>query len=191
MAESNAAPIRIAVAALSLSFAGFVGLVGREWFTERAIVPTKGDVPTLGFGSTVYEDGTPVRMGDTITPVRAIQLAQSHISKDEAAFRASLPGVSLTQAEYDLYLDFTYQYGIGNWRASSMRRNLLETPAATPADIPGLYRAACDALLAYRFAGGYDCSTTINGKRNTRCWGVWDSQLKRHARCVAEQGGMQ
>lgn len=29
--------------------------------------------------------------------------------------------------------------------------------------------------------------TTINGQPNRRCWGVWERQLERHAKCLAEQ----
>ena len=175
MAERS--PTRIAVTLLGLSMAGFVAIVAREGYTDRAVIPTKGDVPTVGFGSTVREDGQRVKLGDTTTPVRALHAAQAHIRRDEAVFRASLPGVALTQGEYDLYLDFTYQYGNGNWQQSSMRRNLLV----------GDYRAACDALLRYRYSAGYDCSTVVNGKLNTRCGGVWTRQQERHAKCLAEQ----
>lgn len=169
--------VRIAVAALTLSFAGFMGIALREHYTDEAIIPTKGDVPTVGFGSTVHEDGSRVRMGDKTDPIRALVKVKAHIDREEQAFRDSLPGVKLTQGEYDLYMDFMYQFGIGNWRGSSMRRNLLA----------GEYVKACDALLLYRYSAGYDCSTTINGKRNKVCWGVWDGQLKRHATCMAEQ----
>lgn len=178
MTNSAGTPkIRILVAALALSAAGLLGIVTKEGYTERAVIPTKGDVPTLGYGSTVHEDGKRVRMGDTTTPVRALRTAQTHIARDEVQFRASLPGVKLTQGEYDLFLDFTYQYGIGNWRSSSMRGQLLS----------GRYAAACEALLRYRFAAGYDCSTMINGHPNKRCWGVWERQQARHAKCMAEQ----
>ena len=176
---SKSSPIRVIVAALSLSAAALIGMVVNEGYTDTAVVPTKGDVPTVGFGSTVQPDGSPVKMGDRTTPVRALQTVQAHLSREEQQFRDSLPGVALTQGEYDLYVDFIYQYGIGNWRASTMRRNLLTDN----------YRGACDALLAWRKAGGYDCSTTVNGQPNKRCWGVWVRQKERHARCIAEQGG--
>lgn len=171
-------PIRVVVAALTLSAAGLIGIAVREGYTDSAVVPTQGDKPTYGFGSTVKADGSPVKMDDKITPVRALQTVQAHLSREEQQFRESLPGVELTQGEYDLYVDFMYQYGISNWRTSSMRRNLLV----------GSYRAACDALLAWRKAGGYDCSTTINGQPNKRCWGVWTRQQERHEKCLAEQG---
>lgn len=173
-------PLRIAVTALALSIAGFSGWKASEGFNGEPHVPTKGDVPTIGFGSTRYEDGTPVRLTDKpITRERGEQLARNLHSEEETRFRASLPGVELTQGEYDLYIDFVGQYGISNWRGSTMRRQLLV----------GNYRQACDALLRYRFAAGYDCSTRINGQPNKRCWGSWERQQARHAKCIAEQGG--
>jgi lysozyme len=168
---------RLYVAALTLSMAAFVGIVTSESYTDSAVIPTVNDRPTYGFGSTFDENGNPVKLGDRIKPVRAVVTAAAHITKEEAVFRTSLPGIKLHQAEYDLYMDWLYQYGSGAWQRSSMRREL----------IAGDYKAACDALLLYRRSGGYDCSTLIDGQPNKRCWGVWTRQLKRHADCMAAQ----
>jgi GH24 family phage-related lysozyme (muramidase) len=151
----------------------FVGIAVNEGYVDRAMIPTKNDVPTVGLGSTSYEDGSKVQLGDRITPVRAIVLASNHISKEEQVFRASLPGVKLHQGEYDLYMDWVYQYGTGAWSRSSMRRHLLA----------GSYKDACDALLLYKFSGGFDCS--IPG--NKVCAGVWTRQLERHQTCMSLQ----
>lgn len=164
---------RIAVGLLTMSLAGFGAWKASEGYTDTAVIPTKGDVPTIGHGSTRYEDGRPVRIGDTITPARAEVLARNLNSQAEKQFAASLPGVKLHQVEFDLYMDFTGQYGIGNWRASSMRRDLLA----------GNYAQACNDLLKYRYAAGFDCST----QGNRRCWGVWTRQLERNAKCRAAQ----
>lgn len=164
---------RVGIAGLMLSAAGLVAIVADEYFTDRAIIPTKNDRPTVGFGSTFWEDGRPVRMGESITPVRAIRLASLHISKEERVFRASLPGVALHQAEYDVYVDWVYQYGTGAWSTSSMRRELLA----------GSHVRACHALLRYKFSGGHDCS--IPGNRV--CAGVWTRQLERHKKCMEAQ----
>lgn len=170
-----AGPIRVAVYLLAMSAAALASWQVKEGFTERPVIPTKGDVPTIGHGSTRYEDGTPVRMTDPpITRKRAAELARNLHDEEAQRFQSSLPGVELTQGEFDLYLDFTGQYGIGNWRKSSMRRHLLA----------GEYRQACDALLRYRYAAGFDCSTP----GNRRCPGVWTRQLERHQKCTAEQG---
>jgi GH24 family phage-related lysozyme (muramidase) len=168
---------RVLVAALTVSSAMFATWKTSESFTDTAIIPTKGDVPTIGHGSTHYEDGTPVKMTDTITRERAEILARNLIKADEKRFADALPGVKLYQDEFDVYLDFVGQFGRGNWAASSMRKNLLA----------GNYAQACQSLLKYKFSAGYDCSTLINGKPNKRCWGVWTRQLERHDKCVAAQ----
>lgn len=164
---------RILAAGLALSASTFVAILSSEGYTDAAVIPTRNDRPTVGFGSTFRDDGAPVRMGDRITPVRAVQRAAAHLSKEEGAFRASIPGVALHQAEYDVYMDWVYQYGTGAWRESTMRRQLLG----------GQYRQACDALLLYKRSGGYDCS--IPG--NKVCAGVWTRQLARHKKCMEAQ----
>jgi lysozyme len=179
---------RILVALLTLSAAGLSAWKASEGDGPVAVrdgvevhlpyVPTKGDVPTIGHGSTRYEDGTPVSLTDEPIPrQRAVELARNLHREEERRFQASLPGVELHQEEFDLYLDFTGQYGIGNWRNSSMRKHLLS----------GDYANACGALLRYRYAAGYDCSTTVNGQPNKRCWGVWTRQLERYKKCMAVQ----
>lgn len=165
---------RVAVAMLSVSLGAFGTWKASEGFTDHAVIPTQGDVPTIGHGSTHYEDGSPVKMGDVMTRPRAEQLARNLARKDENALRASLPaGTRLYQAEYDVYVDFIGQYGSGNWRGSGMRRNI----------IAGDYAAACGSLRNYRFAAGYDCSTP----GNKRCWGVWTRQLQRYNTCMGAQ----
>lgn len=168
---------RVLVGLLSVSAAGFTAWQTHEGFSPVAYVPTKGDVPTIGHGSTRYEDGRRVKMGDTITRKRAAELARNLMREDERRFAASMPSVKLTQGEYDVYLDFVGQYGMGNWSKSSMRMNLLA----------GNYPAACKSLLKYRFAAGYDCSTLVNGQPNKRCWGVWDRQVDRYNKCMGAQ----
>lgn len=164
---------RIAAAGLALSASAFVAILTSEGYTDTAVIPTANDRPTVGFGSTFRADGAPVQLGDRITPVRAVQRAAAHLSKEEAAFRASIPGVALHQVEYDVYMDWVYQYGAGAWRASTMRRELLA----------GQYSDACDALLLYRKSGGYDCSAP----GNRTCPGVWTRQLARHKKCMEAQ----
>lgn len=197
--ESKGGPVRMLAVGLTLSIAAFAGWVAKEGDGPTAVradgqvvhkpyIPTKGDVPTIGHGSTRYEDGRPVRLTDApITRARATELARNLHGEEEARFKASIPGVSLTQGEFDLYVDFIGQYGIGNWRSSTMRRELLTTPGLSASAAAPRYRAACDALLLYRRQAGRDCSLPQNwGPKG--CKGVWTRQQERHAKCVAEQG---
>jgi hypothetical protein len=45
------------------------------------------------------------------------------------------------------------------------------------------YVQACNELLKYRLAAGYDCSTPCNH----RCSGVWTRQVARNKQCLAAQ----
>ena len=168
---------RTLVAALALSTAGFGAWVASEGFSPAPYIPTKGDVATIGHGSTRYETGVPVKLTDPpITHERAEQLARNLLSKDEQRFRATLPKVRLYQDEYDLYLDFVGQFGIGNWSASSMRKHLLVEQ----------YRQSCDALLMWRYQNKRDCKLPKNwGPKG--CKGVWTRQQTRHEKCMAVQ----
>lgn len=167
---------RLPVAALVLSAAGFAGIAVNEHYTDTAVIPTKNDRPTVGLGSTFRDDGTPVQMGDTITPVKAIVRSIKHIQKDEAGLKRCVVA-PMHQAEYDILVDFAYQYGVPTACRSSM---VLYTNA-------GRYADACNAYTRYRFSGGYDCSTTINGQPNRRCWGVWTRSVARRNKCMEAQ----
>lgn len=166
--------VRIAIAALSLSAAGFGALiVEHEQYVETAVIPTKNDRPTNGFGSTFDENGNPIQLGDKTTPVKAITRSLSHIAKDETRLKQCVTG-PLTQLEYDILVDFAYQYGTYTACNSAMVRHINA----------GQYEDSCKAYSLYKFSGGYDCSTMIDGKPNKRCWGVWTRSLKRRDRCL-------
>ncbi|HFF4832635.1 TPA: glycoside hydrolase family protein [Acinetobacter baumannii] len=160
-------------AVLAASAAFFVGVKNDEGFTSKPVIPVKGDRPTQGHGSTFKPDGSPVKMTDPpITRATADKWLRNDVAKREVAFKDSLRGVKLSQTEYDLYLDFTYQYGIGAWSSSSMLKNLKV----------GKYKAACDSLLKYKYVAKRDCSIRKNG-----CYGVWTRQVERHAKCIGAQ----
>lgn len=160
---------RMTIAALSLSASALVGLALHEGFTSTAVIPVPGDVPTVGFGSTVREDGSAVRMGDTITPPQALARTLTHVQRDESGIKRCVTA-ELTQVEYDLMVDFAYQYGVPTLCKSSIVR------AANAGDYP----ASCAAYLKYRYVAGHDCSTP--GSR--RCPGVWARSQKRYTACV-------
>ena len=105
-----------------------------------------------------------------VSKSEAISIVKSHVSKDEKAFKESVAGVYLHQDEYDVYMDFVYNFGLGNWRKSGMRREL----------IAGNHIGACKALLRYKYAGGRDCSIRAN-----HCIGVWRRQLERYNKCMS------
>lgn len=167
---------RVAIGSLVLSASALVGILASEGYTDRAVVPTKNDRPTVGFGSTFREDGSAVQMGDTIRPVQAVKRTLQHVQKDEAGLKQCVKA-PLSQVEYDILVDFTYQYGVNTTCKSSMVRLINRQR----------YRESCEAYLLYRKSGGYDCSTLVNGKPNKRCWGVWTRNVDRSNACVVAQ----
>ena len=161
---------KIFAVCLAASAAFFTLIKNDEGFTSKPVIPVKGDRPTQGHGSTFNPNGSPVKMTDPpITRATADKWLRNDVSKREIAFRNSLKGVKLSQAEYDLYLDFSYQYGTSAFANSSMLRNLKA----------GKYRAACDSLLKYKYVAKRDCSI-----RKNNCYGVWTRQLERHKKCL-------
>ena len=63
-----------------VSAAALVGIVLHEGYTDRAVIPVKGDVPTIGFGTT-----TGVKLGDTTTPPKALARALTDVQQFEGA----------------------------------------------------------------------------------------------------------
>lgn len=133
------ARIRIAAAALTLSAAGLVGIALHEGYTGEAVIPVPGDVPTVGFGSTTRDDGSPVRMGDTTTPPKALRKALADIeTKYETPLRKCITA-PLHQHEYDVFVSLAYNLGPNAFCSSSMARR------ANAGD----YAGACNAIMLY------------------------------------------
>lgn len=164
---------RVAIATLVLSAAGFGGIVMHEGFTDRAVIPVPGDRPTIGFGSTFKADGTPVKVGDTISAPQAIRLSIAHIAKDESVLKKCVTA-PLSQAEYDILTDFAYWRGANGACRSDVVKHLNA----------GRYADSCAAYLNLdsRKAAGKDCA-----QPNSGCRGVWLRAQERHSKCMAAQ----
>lgn len=163
---------RTAIAGLVFSAASLIGLAVSEGYRDAAYIPTKGDVPTYGFGSTTRPDGSPVQMGDRTDPVQALQRKARDIEKFEGALKACVR-VPLYQAEYDVYVDHAYNIGSGAFCASTIVKRLNAQD----------YAGACDAILMWRRVGQQDCSQP----GNRICWGLWERRLAAHAKCMEAQ----
>lgn len=163
---------RIAIAALALSASSLIGLAVSEGYTDRAIIPTKGDVPTLGFGTTTRPDGTPVRMGDTTNPVDALQRKHRDLVRFEGAIKQCVH-VPLHQAEYDVYVDMAYNIGTAGFCGSTIVRRLNAQD----------YAGACRAILMWNRVAQQRCD--VPGNRV--CWGLWQRRLALHERCMGVQ----
>lgn len=129
---------RKAIAGLCLSAAGLVYVVGYEGYCGTACIPVKGDVPTIGFGTT---EG--VKLGDKTTPHAALARALRDASKFEGAIKQCVT-VPLYQHEYDAYTSLAYNIGPTAFCNSTLVKKLNA----------GEYRAACMEILRWdKFKG--------------------------------------
>ncbi len=156
---------RLSIAALMLSAVGFVGLALNEGYSDKAITPVKGDVPTIGFGTT---EG--VKPGDTTTPPKALARALQDVGKYEGAIKRCVT-VPLHQYEYDAYVDLAYNVGPGAFCGSTLVKRLNAED----------YDGACAEILRWRFYQGKDCSAPENKRL---CGGLWTRRQAENARCT-------
>ena len=144
--------VRATIAALSLSAAGLVGIVAWEGYRGEAYIPVPGDVPTIGFGTT---EG--VRMGDTITPPKALERALTDVQKFEGALKRCVK-VPLHQHEYDAFVSLAYNIGEHAFCNSTLVR-LLNA---------GDYAGACAQISRWNRAGGRVVQGLVNRRAAER-----------------------
>lgn len=109
---------RLSIASLYLSASVLVGIALEEHFAPKAMIPVPGDVPTIGFGTT---EG--VKMGDTITPERALVRLLKDTDKFAAAVKRCAH-VPMHQYEFDAYVSLTYNIGEGAFCKSTLAKKL-------------------------------------------------------------------
>lgn len=103
---SSSSSSRIAIALLTLSGAGLVGIASQENYSAKAYIPVPGDVPTVGFGSTQG-----VHMGDTTTPVRALIRLNNEVEGKYGRAVHDCITTPLHQNEYDVFVRLAYNIG--------------------------------------------------------------------------------
>ena len=160
-------PPRRTLAALSLSAAALVGIVLHEGYSDRAIIPVPGDVPTIGFGTTAG-----VKLGDTTTPPKALARALVDVQQFEGAIKTCVT-VPLTQNEYDAYVSFAYNVG---------RRAFCQSTLVKKLNL-GDFKGACDELLRWRFFQGKDCALPENRRL---CGGLVKRREAEYRQCLGE-----
>ncbi|MDR2113415.1 MAG: lysozyme [Candidatus Accumulibacter sp.] len=129
--------LRRAAAILAVSGAGFAAYLGFEGYSETAVAPVKGDVPTYGFGTTRGPDLAPLKGGEQIAPEAAVRLAFRDLKRHEDNLKQCLGGADLFQHEYDAFLSL--DTNTGGVCASSIPDKLKA----------GDYAAACKTILDF------------------------------------------
>lgn len=82
------------------------------------------NIPTIGFGTTVYPDGTKVKMGDKITKKEAEEYLYDHINKHVIPYIDKLVKVPLKQNEVDALVSLIYNIGATNFKNSTLLKKI-------------------------------------------------------------------
>lgn len=83
-----------------------------------------GGIATVGYGSTFYADGRPVKLSDPlISQAGAELLLRATLGQYETAV---CEGVTqpMTQGQFDALVDFAYNCGAGSFRSSTLRKKI-------------------------------------------------------------------
>ena len=85
---------------------------------------------TIGVGITgKYEDGTPIKMGDTITDAQSRDLFMWYF---KTRCLPTLPqNIQLTNGQKISLCSFIFNLGEGNWNSSTLKRKVISNPADT------------------------------------------------------------
>lgn len=133
---------RVAIGALSLSAAAFVGMLQHEAYRREAYYATATEqargISTVGFGTT---EG--VKPGDTLAVEPALARALTDMGRFEGALKRCVL-VPLHQHEYDAYTSLAYNIGPTAFCSSTLVRKLNA----------GDYAGACAEISRWDRQGG-------------------------------------
>ena len=128
---------------MKLSEKGYTFLGKEEGIRLRAYLDPVG-VPTIGYGSTFYQDGTKVKMGDTVTPCKANALFHSIVKEFEDGVNKMVTS-DINQNQFDALVSIAYNIGLSAFRKSTLLKRVNSNPCDV--DIRNQFEA-------WKFAGG-------------------------------------
>lgn len=87
------------------------------------------DVPTVGYGSTFYENGNKVSLYDKpISRARAEQLLINTVAHFEKQLYPILSGLMLNDNQFSALVSFTFNVGVANFKKSTLLKIIKENP---------------------------------------------------------------
>lgn len=85
------------------------------------------NVPTIGWGNTRYEDGTPVKMGESISRERADELFKN-IAENFSLGVKKLVSTELSENQFSSLVCFAYNVGLANLGRSTLLKKVNANP---------------------------------------------------------------
>lgn len=108
--------------------------------TVKAYWDKEGEKWTIGWGSTYYQDGSPVKQNDVITRQEADDLLMWELREKEQAIRNMIK-VDVNDTQYAAMISLAYNCGQGNFGSSDLLK-LINAKASTK-DIVAQWKKTC------------------------------------------------
>ena len=90
-----------------------------EGFSSSAYLDVV-NIPTIGWGSTFYEDGTKVKLGDQISKTDALKLLEVVANRDFADKIFPSIKVKVSQSQFDAMVSLAYNIGVFAFNGSTL-----------------------------------------------------------------------
>lgn len=130
---------------------GLVLIKKSEGFRGNAYPdPATGGKPyTIGYGTTVYPSGMPVKLGDKVTEQQADAYLRNDVKKFEEAVSNAVK-VKLTQVQFDALVSIVYNVGPG----SKSKSGIIQLKDGSPSTLlrklnAGDYDGAADEFMKW------------------------------------------
>jgi lysozyme len=98
-----------------------------EGFRSKSYQDIAG-IWTIGYGSTMWTDGSKVKSGQIISEPDAMKLLQWEVKNKTAVINSLTEKISLTQNQYDALCSFVYNVGVGGFGKSTMLKKMKLNP---------------------------------------------------------------
>jgi len=162
---------------VSLSLLAVIG--GFEMFKPDSYIPIAGDVPTIGYGTTMYPDGTRVQLGEKISREHAFLLLKEDVSEYSKGV-LKCTNAPMYQYEFDAFVSLAYNIGVPTFCGSSIPKKLQA----------GDFAGACSTLLQFNKMKDKSKPRYYDAKTKTWKWqykvikGLDNRRKKEYAMCI-------
>lgn len=112
---------------MNISDRGLSLIKSFEGFRTEAYLDSV-QVPTIGYGTIRYPDGTSVKMGDECTAEQAEDFLRHDAKRFVDGLNKRIGGVCLTQQQFDSLVSFCYNLGLASFDSSTLYKKLKVNP---------------------------------------------------------------
>lgn len=127
---------------------------------------------TIGWGTTQYENGAPVKAGQVLQQWKADELLNLEVQSKARSVQNLTSKVQLKQCQFDALTSFAYNVGIAALTSSTLLRRVLKSPFD-----PTIY----DCFLMWNKAhvdGKLEVVPGLTARRKSEAWLYANDELK-------------